>query len=257
MSEPALRCPGCGAPAAADAASCDYCGSALATVTCAACFASMFAGSRFCARCGAEATRELLDDATPLPCPRCREPMQALRLGATTARECAACGGLWLDPASLQQLSDARDDRVGVISVLAARVPTAAVRPDVVRYVPCPQCGRLMNRQNFAHSSGIVLDVCATHGVWLDRGELERVLGFVSGGGLARARTRERERLIEEQRRLTALQQSPLGSGMGANLGAFVQHDAAWSRAAASPAAHDSLGHLLLEALNVLNVVPE
>jgi Zn-finger nucleic acid-binding protein len=250
MSEPALRCPGCGAPAAADAASCDYCGSALATVTCASCFAPMFAGSRFCARCGAEATRELLAEATPLPCPRCREPMQALRLGSTTARECSRCGGLWLDPQSLQRLSDAREERAGVVSILAARVPAAAA-PDVVRYVPCPQCGRLMNRQNFAHSSGIVLDVCATHGVWLDRGELERVLGFVGGGGLTRARARERERLVEEQRRLVALQRSPVGQGMGAEIGSFAQHDATWSRTR-STSAHDSLGHLLLDALDIV-----
>ena len=173
----------------------------------------MFAGSRFCARCGAEARREVLDEATPLACPRCREQMQALRLGSTTARECAACGGLWLDPDSLQALSDGREERAGVVSALAARVPSATTPPDIVRYVPCPVCNRLMNRKNFAQSSGVVLDVCAKHGVWLDRGELERVLGFVAGGGLARARARERERLIEEQRRLVALQ-SAAHSGM-------------------------------------------
>jgi Zn-finger nucleic acid-binding protein len=250
MSEPALRCPGCGAPATADAASCDYCGSALATVTCPSCFAAMFAGSRFCAHCGAEARREVLDDATPLGCPRCREPMQALRLGVTMARECAACGGLWLDPASLQQLSNAREERAGVLSVLAARTPAAAVPPDVIRYVPCPCCQKLMNRKNFAQSSGVVLDVCATHGVWLDRGELERVLGFVEGGGLARARARERERLVDEQRRLVALQKAPLGQAMGSDVNVFVQHDVVWAHDTAS---HDSLGQLLLDALNIVS----
>ena len=219
MPGPVLRCPGCGAPASADAASCDYCGSALATVTCASCFAAMFAGSRFCARCGAEARREILEEERPLACPRCREHMQALRLGRTRARECGACGGLWLDPESLQALSDGREERAGVVSALAARVPTATVPPDIIRYVPCPVCERLMNRKNFAQSSGVVLDVCAKHGVWLDRGELERVLGFVAGGGLARARARERERLIEEQRRLVALQTGTRG-GMG-DLGAM------------------------------------
>jgi Zn-finger nucleic acid-binding protein len=211
----------------------------------------MFAGSRFCARCGAEATRELIEETAPLQCPRCREPMQALRLGDTTARECAACGGLWLDPQSLQRLSDGRETRAEVVNVLGARVPMAATPPDVVRYVPCPQCGKLMNRKNFAQSSGVVLDVCADHGVWLDRGELERVLGFVSGGGLARARTREQQRLVEEQRRLVALQKAPLNQGLGAEIGAFAQHDAMWSRTV-SVSAHDSLGHLLLDALNIV-----
>jgi Zn-finger nucleic acid-binding protein len=252
MSEPALRCPGCGAPATADAASCGYCGSALATVTCASCFAPMFAGSRFCARCGAEATRELLEEDTPLKCPRCREAMQALRLGETTARECSACGGLWLDPESLQRLSNARDEQSTVVGMLAGRVPTLATPPDVVRYVPCPRCGRLMNRKNFAQSSGVVLDVCARHGVWLDRGELERVLGFVAGGGLARARAREHERLIEEQRRLVALQKSPLGQGMSSDVGVFSQHDSGWSRVSIS---HESFGQFLLDALDI--VVPD
>jgi Zn-finger nucleic acid-binding protein len=141
--------------------------------------------------------------------------MQALRLGATTVRECAACGGLWLDPESLQKLSDGREERAGVVSALAGRVPTATIPPDIIRYVPCPACERLMNRKNFAQSSGVVLDVCAKHGVWLDRGELERVLGFVAGGGLARARARERERLIEEQRRLVALQSANRGGTGG------------------------------------------
>lgn len=211
----------------------------------------MFAGSRFCARCGAEVRREVLEDATPLSCPRCREPMQALRLGDTVARECAACGGLWLDPESLQRLSDGREAQTEVVSVLGARVPTMSTPPDVVRYVPCPQCGRLMNRKNFAQSSGVVLDVCANHGVWLDRGELERVLGFVAGGGLARARAREQERLVEEQRRLVALQKSPFNQAMGAEIGAFAQHDATLGRTV-SASAHESLGHLLLDALNIV-----
>jgi hypothetical protein len=110
-----------------------------------------------------------------------------------------------------------------------------------------------MNRKNFAQSSGVVLDVCAKHGVWLDRGELERVLGFVAGGGLARARAREQERLVEEQRRLTALQNGSLGGGMGSTVGAFAHGDVEWTRTTVS--SNDSLGHLLLDALNL--VIPD
>jgi len=208
-----LRCPGCGAPADSDAARCGYCGAALATVTCASCFAPMFAGSRFCAHCGAEATREHVEEEKPLKCPRCREDLQALRLGSTTARECAQCGGLWLDPESLQTLANAREESAGVVSALAARVPLNAAPQDVVRYIPCPRCGKLMNRSNFARSSGVILDVCKSDGVWLDRGELQRVLGFVESGGLTIAREREREELIEEQRRLTALRDRPQQMG--------------------------------------------
>ena len=174
----------------------------------------MFIGSRFCARCGAEAKREVVEGAPALECPRCRSDMQALKLGVTEVHECGACGGLWLEPESLQKLSDARESHADVISVLATRLPAIAVAPEVVRYVPCPSCAKLMNRTNFAKSSGIVLDICKNHGVWLDRGELERVLTFVSAGGLARAREREQQQLVEERRRLTALKDNP-GQAVG------------------------------------------
>ena len=247
----ALRCPGCGAPANADAASCEYCGAALATVTCPSCFAAMFAGSRFCARCGAEAARETIDEATPLSCPRCREPMQRLRLGGTDARECSECGGLWLDPESLQQLANAREESAGVVSVLSARIPRGATPPDVVRYVPCPRCEKLMNRTNFAHSSGVVLDVCKSHGVWLDRGELQRVLGFIEGGGLTMAREREREQLAEEQRRLAAATERAGGSrSTGVDLRMMTDGSSPFARSVAAP--RGILDRLLLDALGVV-----
>ncbi len=248
MPTDTARCPGCGAPAAADSAACAYCGAALATVTCPSCFAAMFVGSRFCARCGAEAARGLRDE-TPLECPRCAEEMQAINLGATAVQECGACGGLWLDPQTLQVLCDARERYADVGNALATRSPTATMPTDTVRYIPCPQCSTLMNRVNFAKSSGVVVDVCKTHGVWLDRGELQRVIGFVEGGGMTVARNRERERLAEEQRRLAAMQQRREGElGAPGNLGTT----GAWSthvrRDTISPVGtllHDVLGLFL------------
>jgi Zn-finger nucleic acid-binding protein len=206
MPEQTLRCPGCGAPANADAAACSYCGSALATVTCASCYGAMFAGSRFCAHCGAEAVREEVEERAPLRCPRCKEEeMRSLLLGKTKVRECGACGGLWMAPADLQALADTKELHSGIVAVLAAHAPSAPALPDVIRYLPCPECGKLMNRSNFAKSSGVVLDVCKTHGVWLDRGELPALLAFIGGGGLARARARDHMMLEEERRRIEAL----------------------------------------------------
>jgi Zn-finger nucleic acid-binding protein len=192
--------------------------------------------------------RETLAEDAPLPCPTCREPMAALRLGPTTAHECSACGGLWLDPESLQRLCDAREQRASIVSVLAARVPTVKTRPEAVRYVPCPRCGKLMNRVNFAHSSGVIVDVCKADGVWLERGELERVVGFVEAGGLTVARGRERDRLAEEQRRLIALRSvgaERTGPGGAGNI-SFSIHN--WGDAG-SPS---TIERLLLDALGLV-----
>ena len=56
-----------------------------------------------------------------------------------------------------------------------------------VQYAPCPQCQTLMNRLNFAHTSGIIVDVCTPHGTWFDADELRRVVEFVARGGLEAA----------------------------------------------------------------------
>ena len=131
--------------------------------------------------------------------------MQRLQLGRTHAAECAECGGLWVDPETLQVLCNRHEQSSEVVSALAGHVPRRPVAPETIRYIPCPTCAKLMNRVNFSHSSGVIVDVCKHHGVWLDRGELQRVVGFVEGGGLARQRAREKEALAEEERRLLAL----------------------------------------------------
>lgn len=166
----------------------------------------MFKGSRFCAKCGAEAARNLVDDEKPLHCPRCRETMQGMQLGAIRVSECAECGGLWLDPATLQTLCTDRERHNDVIATLSARAALRNVIADVVRYVPCPTCAKLMNRTNFSHISGVIIDVCRDHGVWLDRGELEHIIHFVESGGLVKQREREIEQLADENRRLRALE---------------------------------------------------
>lgn len=71
-----------------------------------------------------------------------------------------------------------------------------------VVYRPCAACGEMMNRINFAGSSGVVLDACRPHGVWFDPEELARIVAFVRDGGLDAARERELRRLQDETRRL-------------------------------------------------------
>ena len=41
------------------------------------------------------------------------------------------------------------------------------------RDVRCPFCGESMRVE---HRRGVEIDVCDEHGIWLDRGELERIL---------------------------------------------------------------------------------
>src|SRR3989304_1414742 len=69
---------------------------------------------------------------------------------------------------------------------------------DIIEYIPCVRCGKLMNRKNFAKISGVILDECGKHGVWLDAGELEKIRHFIMGGGLEKAQDIEAEKLCAE-----------------------------------------------------------
>ncbi|MCX6557534.1 MAG: zf-TFIIB domain-containing protein, partial [Candidatus Aminicenantes bacterium] len=121
-------------------------------------------------------------------CPRCHIPMQLidLRLGKTFYIErCERCLGLFFDPGELEALLDK-----AVTHVYEIDPPRLNELQNVKRsseyplgYIDCPVCKRLMNRINFGSRSGVVVDKCRDHGVWLDGGELRQILEWVKAGG--------------------------------------------------------------------------
>lgn len=181
-------------------------------VACAACFAAMFEGNAFCARCGASRSR-----SEPRPssarCPGCRGPLTAVDVGALGMLECAACDGAWLDAADFERICTNGESRAAVLHRRAAGAPVAPERR--VRYRPCVRCGRMMNRVNFARLSGTIVDVCRGHGTFLDAGELHAVITFIHGGGLDRMRQRELADIKEQQRRLAADQRAAAAASGG------------------------------------------
>jgi Zn-finger nucleic acid-binding protein len=201
-----LNCPTCGAAAGADATQCDYCGSVLAVMACPACFGTMFVGMQFCPSCGAKGSRELLEETTRRACPGCRAPMQYVRVGTTAIHECSSCASTWLSATVFTALCMNREEHGQTMLLIGARSADATLAvnrpPGVTRYVPCPECTKLMNRSNFGHRSGVIIDVCKGHGAWFERGELSRVLTFVEDGGLERARIEEQEKQAEAKRAL-------------------------------------------------------
>ena len=164
-----LRCPSCGAPVAPEIRSCPYCQTALALVSCPSCFAAIFQGARHCSSCGAEVSRAAAGPRPPRPCPECRRDLAPVAVGSVILDECLACGGVFVDPPSFERICAEREQQA---VVLKTSFPSPTRTPRAERYWPCPACGRLMNRQNFARLSGVIVDVCKGHGVWFERGEL-------------------------------------------------------------------------------------
>jgi len=137
--------------------------------------------------------------------------MQSLVIGATQVRECAQCEGLWVDVASFEKICADREQQAAMLGTASLTPAQAVNTQSKVSYVPCPECGHLMNRVNFAKCSGVIVDVCKGHGTWFDRDELSQIVEFVRGGGLETSRAKEKIE-IEEARR--QLHQEQLASDM-------------------------------------------
>ena len=69
------------------------------------------------------------------------------------------------------------------------------------RYRPCPSCGTLMNRTLHGKRSGVVVDRCRDHGLWLDAGELRQLLEWARAGGALLDLERRQEQAAEEAKR--------------------------------------------------------
>ena len=223
MEAQTLNCPMCGAPAASDATKCGHCGARLATVACPSCFGMIFQGAKFCSHCGTRVDRTELAGADRELCPRCKVGMDPVQVGTTTLRECRKCEGIWVRTEMLKEICESREQQSAVLGMAGPLPPEDPGRIEKIRYRPCPVCGNLMNRVNFANCSHVIVDVCRTHGTWFDKDELRRIVEFIRSGGMEQARAREIRLLEEQRKRLQAAQiQATSGSGnmgMGANYG--------------------------------------
>lgn len=204
------RCPVCGAPVARGARSCDYCAAPIATLRCAGCYAANSVDALHCAGCGERLGLEPIpSDPEELSCPECKRPFQAFGGRGGRLGDCAECGGQFVEHGLLEELIERREVHRPVLVR-----PPAPANPlsKPVRYLKCPRCAAMMNRQNFGGTSGIVVDVCTLHGVWFEAGELPRVLAFVQAAGLERARKRAQQSREQQERsrRIEAAATPPL-----------------------------------------------
>lgn len=97
---------------------------------------------------------------------------------------CTRCGGIFVAARAWCTFLERPD----LVSAIEHRLPKQGPPPaELVPLVTCASCGAQMERGRFAASSGVVVDVCPRHGVWLDQGELSRVAEY------ARSPSRPRE----------------------------------------------------------------
>jgi Zn-finger nucleic acid-binding protein len=218
-----LHCPSCGASVKRDSERCRYCDSPLdfslkgKTTHCPHCFQKIPANSRFCMVCARPAETHSKEVAALRnhPCPRCEKLMQIRDVGGFSVAGCPDCQGLFIPPETFEMMQDASKR---IIEGVARQGERQYELDYEVVYLNCPVCGKLMNRRNFAASSGVIIDVCGEHGIWFDKGEMEKIMDFVAKGGIQKARKAELERLKDEAK-LAKLKRERIKSQGGYSMG--------------------------------------
>jgi Zn-finger nucleic acid-binding protein len=108
-----------------------------------------------------------------LTCPTCLGPLVVLEHREVEIDYCPACRGCWLDRGELNLLlkGDPASD------------PEIRLPPGPRGARPCPCCGVRMH-ESAMPAAGVVVDVCPhRHGLWLDQGELQKIVNAVAQDG--------------------------------------------------------------------------
>ena len=144
-------------------------------------------------------------------CPRCDVQLHSVDLqvcDGLVIERCQKCLGIFFDPGEVGALLDTSVSHVYEVDFV--RLKTIVEQEGStdfrqVTYVSCPVCRKLMNRSNNGSRSGVIVDECREHGIWLDGGELGRLLKWTKAGGqILTARRQLEEERAKSRKELAA-----------------------------------------------------
>lgn len=230
-------CSACGAPRQENARSCTHCDSDFTlheqdlVSMCPGCLSRISKRARFCHHCGLRIEPESVRVRKAVQvCPACEGDKHLAHRMLGTPRvavlECQVCAGLWIPLERFCALIEGEST-----SMYSALGPGEAEWKEQSgrMYRPCAVCRQLMIRQHFGRGkSRVILDICGSHGVWLDNDELAHLLAWVRAGG-ARDAAHDIAKLRnakDRQRKREAFQLDEASSPLGGKPIEFAQH--AW-----------------------------
>ncbi|MCD6311830.1 MAG: zf-TFIIB domain-containing protein [Elusimicrobia bacterium] len=122
-------------------------------------------------------------------CPRCKKVLTDGIFGDVVYQKCGTCGGFWFDKNELKEVKKQKDwfKLDTVVAGATSKVSKGELK--------CPRCGETLHTIEYAHESGVKINVCSEcEGLWLDSGEL-KAIHEVSATWLERLKEKAEEEL--------------------------------------------------------------
>lgn len=137
-------------------------------------------------------------------CPHCNIALQTIDLkinGHLYIERCTECFGLFFDPGEIEILLSSAVSGIETINLKhIENINKDRYQAKKVKYVKCPVCRMMMNRVNFGHRSGVIIDQCYKHGIWLDNGEITHLMEWKKAGGqLLNQQKNEQKQAAQQQ----------------------------------------------------------
>lgn len=122
-----------------------------------------------------------------MACPECTTPLSLIEFDTEPAiqiERCPTCYGLFFNPGEIEALLDAQTSPLVWLDPVQLQQIAADFQEErEIIYRRCPSCSERMSHANFGGHSGVILDYCGTHGLWLDGSKLRRLTEWWRAGG--------------------------------------------------------------------------
>jgi Zn-finger nucleic acid-binding protein len=138
-------------------------------------------------------------------CPQCGIKLMEEKYEGVPIDVCGKCSGVWLDRGELYEIIQKREKTFTEQEKgeVAPQVHKQGKPHQMYPEADCCVCGETMNRFTYGGTSGIIIDRCrAGHGLWLDKGELEKIQIYIEKSEELGAQNRDKYSQIIAQARL-------------------------------------------------------
>jgi len=181
---------------------------------CKNCSASLSVNSSICSYCYTRNDMNfhasgfnLSDTLSDRICPHCNDKLETIKMPSIEnlfIERCNQCFGLFFDKGELDLILKKSVTNVNEVNFkLIKNINKDWFESKTpVKYIKCPVCNEFMDRHLFAKKSGVVIDTCRHHGIWLENGEITQLMEWKKAGGEILSSKIEKEakkRVIKEQ----------------------------------------------------------